>query len=116
MQKAVFMSRLYRLVERWNGEADKNNQIRVETLNPSGDIIIRRTAPRAVWVKGMLCNMEAEGADVVYDNPSKGVTIVRTWDGNVGSASTINDDQYDHDTGVAVAFAKAQGYKVPDFI
>ena len=34
----------------------------------------------------------------------------------IGSAYPINGDVYDHDTGIAVAYAKAIGVKVPDYI
>ena len=47
-------------------------------------------------------------------------TIVAVYSRNsgvqIGSAYPINGDVYDMDTGIAVAYAKAIGVKVPDYI
>lgn len=47
-------------------------------------------------------------------------TIVATYnryDGvKIGTAYPINGDEYDHETGVAVAYAKALGEPIPNYI
>ena len=48
---------------------------------------------------------------VAYFNPSPMGYGVR-----MGRSTPINGDVFDLDTGVAVAFAKAMGLRVPDFI
>ena len=46
--------------------------------------------------------------------------VVALWDRNLGlrmgTATPVHGDVFDHDTGVAVAFAKAIGDKIPDYI
>lgn len=48
------------------------------------------------------------------------LTIVAVYDEmegtRIGTAYPINGDVYDHKTGVAVAFAKAYGEDIPDYI
>ena len=45
------------------------------------------------------------------------VAIYNRYDGvRIGTAYPINGDVYDHETGVAVAYAKALGERVPDYI
>ena len=39
------------------------------------------------------------------------------YDGmKIGTAYPINGDAYDHDIGIAVAYAKAMGERIPDYI
>ena len=46
--------------------------------------------------------------------------VVALWDRNlglrIGTATPVHGDVFDHDTGVAVAYAKAIGDKIPDYI
>ena len=45
------------------------------------------------------------------------VAIYNRYDGmKIGTAYPINGDVYDHETGVAVAYAKALGERIPDYI
>ncbi len=45
------------------------------------------------------------------------VAIYSRYDGvRIGTAYPINGDTYDHDTGIAVAYAKALGERIPDYI
>ena len=45
------------------------------------------------------------------------VAIYNRYDGvKIGTAYPINGDVYDHNTGVAVAYAKAMGERIPSFI
>ena len=45
------------------------------------------------------------------------VAIYNRYDGvKIGTAYPINGDVYDHDTGVAVAYAKAMGERIPSYI
>ena len=45
------------------------------------------------------------------------VSVYNRYDGvKIGTAYPINGDVYDHETGVAVAYAKAMGERIPDYI
>ena len=45
------------------------------------------------------------------------VAIYSRYDGvRIGTAYPINGDVYDHETGIAVAYAKALGERIPDYI
>ena len=45
------------------------------------------------------------------------VAIYSHYDGvKIGTAYPINGDVYNHETGVAVAYAKALGMRIPDYI
>ena len=45
------------------------------------------------------------------------VAIYSKYDGvKIGTAYPINGDTYDHDTGIAVAYAKAIGEHIPNYI
>ena len=45
------------------------------------------------------------------------VAIYNRYDGvKIGTAYPINGDVYDYETGVAVAYAKALGETIPDYI
>lgn len=47
-------------------------------------------------------------------------TVVALWSRNLGlrmgTAVPVHGDVFDHDTGIAVAYAKAVGDKIPDYI
>ena len=45
------------------------------------------------------------------------VALYNRYDGvKIGTAYPINGDEYDHDTGIAVAYAKAMGERIPSYI
>ena len=45
------------------------------------------------------------------------VAIYNRYDGvRIGTAYPINGDVYDYETGIAVAYAKALGERIPDYI
>lgn len=45
------------------------------------------------------------------------VALYSRYDGvRIGTAYPINGDEYDYDTGVAVAYAKAMGERIPSYI
>ena len=78
----------------------------------------KRKEDRAAWVKKMcdmyLCHPNAESH--IREN----LTIVAVYNHfsgtRIGTAFPVNGDTYNAETGIAVAFAKAIGEAVPDFV
>ena len=70
---------------------------------------------REEWIAHMSWEAYCNGAVEVVGE----TVIVAIWkNGSIHMAKThpINGDEFDMDTGVAVAYAKAKGLSVPDFI
>lgn len=44
------------------------------------------------------------------------VAVEKNWEIKIAKTHPINGDKFDLDTGVAVAYAKAIGLRIPDFI
>ena len=74
-----------------------------------------RKRRRAEWIEHMSWEAYHRGAVEVVDET---VIVAVLKNGSVHMAKThpINDDVFDMDTGVAVAYCKAVGLRVPDFI
>ena len=78
----------------------------------------KRKEERDRWVDGyyyaFLNNPNASVAQVGE------TTVVALWSRNLGlrmgTATPVHGDVFDHNTGIAVAYAKAVGDKIPDFI
>jgi hypothetical protein len=78
----------------------------------------KRKEMRAAWVKKM--------CDAYLSHPNacshirENLTIVAIYSHccgtRIGTAFPVNGDTYNVDTGIAVAFAKAIGESVPDFV
>ena len=78
----------------------------------------KRKEERDRWVGGYYC--------AFHNNPNANVihvgetTVVALWSRNLGmrmgTAVPVHGDVFDHNTGIAVAYAKAMGDKIPDYI
>ena len=78
----------------------------------------KRAEERDRWIGGYYC--------AFINNPNASVaqvgetTVVALWSRNLGlrmgTATPVHGDVFDHNTGIAVAYAKAVGDKIPDFI
>ena len=79
----------------------------------------QRTKRRAEWINNHYWSfMRHPNATVHFSEKRTIVAIYNRYDGGVkiGTAYPINGDVYDHNTGVAVAYAKAMGERIPSFI
>ena len=77
----------------------------------------RQTKRREKWV-GILYREFCENADASMRIVNK-VTIVAVYRyGNLSMATStpVHGDVYNKETGIAVAYAKAMGYAVPDYV
>ena len=77
-----------------------------------------RRARRAEWIEDYYWDfMNHPNASVQIIGQRTIVAIYSRNDGvQIGSAYPIDGDIYNKDTGIAVAYAKAIGVKVPDYI
>lgn len=77
-----------------------------------------KVVKRAQWVHRMYkryllhpCSTYMQIGEIIVVS-----VCTRYGDLRIGKARPINDDKYDANVGIAVAFAKACGEKVPDYI
>jgi hypothetical protein len=92
----------------------------------NGDLITIDLNPkkrqRQNWVQSRLIELaEDYPQTVVHSFPSRKILVLELFDVfgyecGTGIALCSDTDTYDEDTGKAVAFAKAIGRKIPDFI
>lgn len=78
----------------------------------------KRKEERDRWVDGYYyACLNNPNASVVHVGET---TVVALWSRNLGlrmgTATPVHGDVFDHNTGIAVAYAKAVGDKIPDFI
>lgn len=78
----------------------------------------KRNEERTAWVRDM-CDMYLTHPNAEYHR-RENLTIVAVYSHRIGTrigtAFPINGDTFDEETGIAVAFAKAIGEPVPDFV
>ena len=80
--------------------------------------LVHRQAERKKWVEGMYYAFMAHpnATSIQVDN----VTVVSIFNRNtgmhMGTARPVHGDTFDRAVGVAVAYAKAIGMTIPDFI
>ena len=78
----------------------------------------RRQAERKEWIEGMYYAFMAHphATSIQVDN----VTVVSVFNRNIGmrmaTARPVHGDTFDRAVGIAVAYAKATGMTIPDFI
>ena len=99
--------------------------IRVDSQE-DGDLITIDLNPkkrqRQNWIQSRLMELADEYPQtVVHSFPSRKILVLELFDifgyeCGTGIALCSDTDTYDEDTGKAVAFAKAIGKKIPDFI
>ena len=78
----------------------------------------QRATRRAEWISDYYWSfMGHPNASVHTSEKRTIVAIYSHYDGvKIGTAYPINGDVYDHETGIAVAYAKAMGERIPSFI
>lgn len=77
-----------------------------------------REEERDRWIGGYYCAfLNHPNASVIYVGKT---TVLALWSRNLGlkmaTATPVRGDVFDHHTGVAVAYAKAVGDEIPDYI
>lgn len=79
---------------------------------------LKRKEARIAWIKKM-CDMYLSHPNA-ESHIRENLTIVAVYNHycgtRIGTACPVNGDTYNAETGIAVAFAKAIGEPVPDFI
>lgn len=78
----------------------------------------KREEERNRWIDGYYCAfLNNPNASVVYVGET---TVLALWSRNLGirmgAATPVRGDTFDHNTGIAVAYAKAVGDEIPDYI
>lgn len=78
----------------------------------------KRAEERDRWIGGYYCAfLNNPNASVVHVGET---TVVALWSRNLGlrmgTATPVHGDVFDHNTGIAVAYAKAIGDAIPDYI
>jgi hypothetical protein len=78
----------------------------------------QRAMRRAEWITNHYWSFMGHPNATVHTSEKRTiVAIYNRYDGvRIGTAYPINGDVYDHETGVAVAYAKALGERIPSFI
>jgi hypothetical protein len=78
----------------------------------------QRTKRRAEWITNHYWSFMGHPHATVHTSEKRTiVAIYNRYDGvRIGTAYPINGDVYDHETGVAVAYAKALGESIPAYI
>lgn len=77
-----------------------------------------REEERDRWIGGYYCAfLNHPNASVIHVGET---TVLALWSRNLGlkmaTATPVRGDVFDHNTGVAVAYAKAVGDEIPDYI
>lgn len=77
-----------------------------------------RKEERQKWIDGYYCAFLCHSnASVAYVGET---IVVALWNRDlgirIGTATPVHGDVFDHNTGIAVAYAKAIGNKIPDYI
>lgn len=121
--KSSFLKVLNLLTETY-ADLDRDG-IRVD-YQEDGDLITIDLNPkkrqRQNWIQSRLMELaDYYPQTVVHSFPSRKILVLELFDGfgdecGTGIALCSDTDTYDEDTGKAVAFAKAIGRKIPDFI
>lgn len=123
--KSTFLEVLGFMVEAYTALDGDDVGIRVDSQE-NGDLIIIDLNPkkrqRQNWIQSQLMELaEKYPQTVVHSFPSRKILVLELFDvfgyeGGTGIALCSDTDTYDEDTGKAVAYAKAIGRKIPDFI
>lgn len=83
------------------------------------EIIIRLPDPRADWVEGWYnaAKLQEQFGNFIIKHCQQTCFVIPTHDVyNTASSAPRHGDKYDYKTGIAVAFAKAFGEPIPDYI
>lgn len=123
--KSTFLEVLGFMVEAYTAFDGDDVGIRVDSQE-DGDLITIDLNPkkrqRQNWIQSRLMELaEDYPQTVVHSFPSRKILVLELFDifgyeCGTGIALCSDTDTYDEDTGKAVAFAKAIGMTIPDFI
>lgn len=123
--KSTFLEVLGFMVEAYTALDGDDVGIRVDSQE-NGDLITIDLNPkkrqRQNWVQSRLMELaEDYPQTVVHSFPSRKILVLELFDVfgyecGTGIALCSDTDTYDEDTGKAVAYAKATGKEIPDFI
>lgn len=123
--KSTFLEVLGFMVEAYTALDRDGVGIRVDSQE-NGDLITIDLNPkkrqRQDWIQTRLMELaEDYPQTVVHSFPSRKILVLELFDVfgyecGTGIALCSDTDTYDEDTGKAVAYAKATGEKIPDFI
>lgn len=123
--KSTFLEVLGFMTEAYTALDGDDVGIRVDSQE-NGDLITIDLNPkkrqRQNWVQSRLMELaEDYPQTVVHSFPSRKILVLELFDVfgyecGTGIALCSDTDTYDEDTGKAVAYAKATGKEIPDFI
>lgn len=123
--KSAFLEVLGFMVEAYTAFDRDGVGIRVDSQE-NGDLITIDLNPkkrqRQDWIQSQLRELAEEYPQfVAHSFPNRKILVLELFDifgyeCGTGIALCSNTDTYDEDTGKAVAYAKATGKKIPDFI
>jgi hypothetical protein len=119
-----FVKALQKFVTNYNRENGTNIQFRLYKDELSRGLWTQFFTKRNRWVANMVSEAESCPTATIYAYPETGLTIVeyrKSWclpsqPSSLGIAQVAKGDKYDYDFGVALAFARATGKPIPEFI
>lgn len=119
-----FVKALQNFVTNYNRENGTNIQFRLDKSELSRGLRTQFFTKRNRWVANMVNEAESCPTATIYAYPETGLTIVeyrKSWylpsqPSKLGIAQLAKGDKYDYDFGVALAFARAIGEPIPEFI
>lgn len=119
-----FIKALRQFVADYNRENGTNIQFRLDKGELSRSLKVQFFTKRNRWVANMVSAAESCPTVTIRAYPETGLTIVEyrhSWclpsqPSSLGVAQLAKGDKYDYDFGVALAFARATGKRIPKFI
>lgn len=119
-----FAKALQRFVANYNRENGTDIQFRLDKSELSRGLKAQFFTKRNRWIANMANEAESCPTATIYAYPETGLTIVeyrKSWclpsqPSKLGVAQLAKGDKYDYDFGVALAFARATGKPIPEFI
>ena len=76
-------------------------------------ITIQYEDPRQEWIDEWYAKAQRNGVHLTF---RENVVIAHNDFGDVATAAPVHGDKYDRHTGIAVAYAKLRGEKIPEYI
>lgn len=119
-----FVKALQNFVTNYNRENSTNIQFRLDKSELSRGLKAQFFTKRNRWITNMANKAKSCPTATIHTHPETGLTIVEyrkpwylpTQPSELGGAQLAKGDKYDYDFGVALAFARATGKFIPEFI
>lgn len=119
-----FAKALQQFVANYNRENGTNIQFRLDKSELSRGLKVQFFTKRNRWIANMANEAKSCPMATIYTCPETGLTIVEyrrysylpSQPSELGVAQLAKGDKYDYDFGVALAFARATGKPIPEFI